>query len=106
MRPSKGKRNPNASKKDTTHCVVCSLPTPTSRTTVEQISNEVNAIDNRIKKIKKQIELPKTEEDIKFQMEEFLSVSARVKASVKVALGRTKESHFVLALVCRQRSRT
>lgn len=103
MRPSKGKRN--ASKKDTTHCVVCSLPT--SRTTVEQISNEVNAIDNRIKKIKKQIELPKTEEDIKFQMEEFLSVRARAKASVEVALGRINdESHFVLALVCRKRSRT
>uniref|UniRef100_A0A8W7P0I2 FH2 domain-containing protein n=1 Tax=Anopheles coluzzii TaxID=1518534 RepID=A0A8W7P0I2_ANOCL len=45
-----------------------------TKTTVEQISNEVNAIDNRIKKIKKQIELPKTEEDIKFQMEEFLSL--------------------------------
>lgn len=45
------------------------------RTTVEQISNEINAIDNRIKKIKKQIELPKTEQDIKYQMEEFITVS-------------------------------
>lgn len=44
------------------------------RTTVEQINNELNAIDQRIKKIKKQIEMPKTDEDIKFQMEEFLNV--------------------------------
>ncbi|XP_065092216.1 uncharacterized protein form3 isoform X2 [Ochlerotatus camptorhynchus] len=48
-----------------------------TKTTVEQISNETNAIDNRIKKIKRQIELPKTEQDIKYQMEEFITLAER-----------------------------
>ncbi|XP_038122305.1 FH2 domain-containing protein 1 isoform X1 [Culex quinquefasciatus] len=48
-----------------------------AKTTVEQISNEINAIDTRIKKIKRQIELPKTEEDIKYQMVDFINASER-----------------------------
>lgn len=46
-----------------------------SKTTVEQIHNEINALDARIKKIKKVIELPTTETEIKQQMADFLSVS-------------------------------
>ena len=42
------------------------------RTTVEQINNEIVALDNRIKKIYKQINMPTTEDDIKQQMLEFL----------------------------------
>ncbi|KFB40742.1 AGAP001916-PA-like protein [Anopheles sinensis] len=57
-----------------------------TKTTVEQISNEITAIDNRIKKIKKQIELPKTEEDIKFQMEEFLSAAEQDVVMLQRAL--------------------
>lgn len=45
------------------------------RTSVEQLHNEINALDTRIKKIKRQIELPATDEDIKSQMTEFLQVS-------------------------------
>lgn len=45
------------------------------RTTSEQINNEINALDARIKKIKKQIDLATTEDDIKEQMTEFLQVS-------------------------------
>lgn len=45
------------------------------RTTVEQLQNEINTLDNRIKKIKKIIELPSTEEEIKTQMSEFLMVT-------------------------------
>uniref|UniRef100_W4VR99 Putative formin 3 n=1 Tax=Corethrella appendiculata TaxID=1370023 RepID=W4VR99_9DIPT len=48
-----------------------------AKTTVEQINNEINAIDNRIKKIKRQIELPTTEIDIKEQMVEFLQTANR-----------------------------
>jgi hypothetical protein len=42
---------------------------------VEQVNNEINALDLRIKKIKKQIESPATEDDIKAQMIKFLIVS-------------------------------
>lgn len=45
------------------------------RTTVEQINNEINALDIRIRKIKRQIEQPTTEDEIKEQMLEFLEVS-------------------------------
>lgn len=45
------------------------------RNTVEQIHNEINTLEVRIKKIKKQIELSSTENEIKGQMTEFLQVS-------------------------------
>lgn len=41
---------------------------------MEQIHNEINTLEVRIKKIKKQIELPSTENEIKGQMTEFLQV--------------------------------
>lgn len=44
------------------------------RTTVEQLQNEVQTMDNRIQKIKKQVELPSTEIEIKNQMRDFLQV--------------------------------
>lgn len=44
------------------------------RTTVEQIQNDINALDVRIKKIKKQVDLSSTDNDIKNQMAEFLEV--------------------------------
>ena len=44
------------------------------RTTVEQLQNEVQALDNRIQKIKKQVEMPTIETEIKNQMREFLKV--------------------------------
>lgn len=45
-----------------------------NRTTVEQLQNEINALDSRFKVVRKQIELPNTEQDIKNQMIEFLKV--------------------------------
>uniref|UniRef100_A0A182QQ11 FH2 domain-containing protein n=1 Tax=Anopheles farauti TaxID=69004 RepID=A0A182QQ11_9DIPT len=68
-----------------------------TKTTVEQISNEVNAIDNRIKKIKKQIELPKTDEDIKFQMEEFLSAAEQEVVMLQRALKQLEAMRLQLA---------
>lgn len=44
------------------------------RTSVEQLQNDINTLDARIQKIKKQIEQPSTEVEIKNQMSEFLQV--------------------------------
>lgn len=41
---------------------------------MEQLQNEINALDSRFKVVRKQIELPNTEQDIKNQMIEFLKV--------------------------------
>lgn len=42
---------------------------------MEQLQNEINALDSRFKVVRKQIELPNTEQDIKNQMIEFLKVN-------------------------------
>lgn len=55
-------------------CVECSVGS-LSRTTVEQLQNEINALDSRIKKVRKEIDRPSTEKEIKMQMAEFLRVS-------------------------------
>lgn len=44
------------------------------RSTTEQLSNEFNALDTKIKKIKAQINFPSTETDIQKQMAQFLQV--------------------------------
>uniref|UniRef100_A0A1B6D1V3 FH2 domain-containing protein n=1 Tax=Clastoptera arizonana TaxID=38151 RepID=A0A1B6D1V3_9HEMI len=46
-----------------------------TKTTVEQLQNEINTLDTRIKKIRKQIDLPTTEKEIKAQMIEFLQIA-------------------------------
>ncbi|XP_066999083.2 uncharacterized protein form3 [Anabrus simplex] len=46
-----------------------------TKTTVEQLQNEINALDSRIKKVRKQIDLPTTEKEIKAQMGEFLQMA-------------------------------
>lgn len=53
--------------------VECSVES-LSRTTVEQLQNEINALDSRIKKVRKEIDRPSTEKEIKMQMSEFLQV--------------------------------
>lgn len=45
------------------------------RTTSEQINNEINALDARITKIKRQIDLITTEPDLKYQMSDFLQAA-------------------------------
>jgi hypothetical protein len=54
-------------------CVECDVGS-LSRTTVEQLQNEINALDSRIKKVRKEIDRPSTEKEIKLQMGEFLQV--------------------------------
>ncbi|XP_055601838.1 FH2 domain-containing protein 1 isoform X2 [Uranotaenia lowii] len=68
-----------------------------TKTTVEQINNEINAIDLRIKKIKRQIELPKTEEDIKYQMVEFITGAERDIAMLQRALKELEAMRLQLA---------
>jgi len=46
-----------------------------TKTTVEQLQNEINALDSRIKKVRKEIDRPSTEKEIKMQMAEFLQMA-------------------------------
>lgn len=45
------------------------------RTTSEQINNEINTLDGRIRRITRQIEQPATDVDIKEQMADFLQAA-------------------------------
>ncbi|XP_023310886.1 inverted formin-2 [Anoplophora glabripennis] len=58
-----------------------------AKTTVEQLHNEINALDVRIKKVKKQIDLPTTEPEIKEQMVVFLQMAEREVANLQRNLG-------------------
>lgn len=55
---------------------------------MEQLQNEINTLDVRIKKIKKQIDMPTTEMEIKQQMTEFLLVS--IPKAKLIVLARNK----------------
>ncbi|KAG5872481.1 hypothetical protein JTB14_012115 [Gonioctena quinquepunctata] len=68
-----------------------------AKTTVEQLHNEINALDVRIKKVRKQIELPTTETDIKIQMTDFLQMAAREVASLQRNLGELEHVRRELA---------
>ncbi|KAL3278659.1 hypothetical protein HHI36_016196 [Cryptolaemus montrouzieri] len=54
-----------------------------AKTTVEQLHNEINALDIRIKKIKKQIDSFNTEIEIKHQMTDFLMYAEQEVANVQ-----------------------
>ncbi|XP_018332237.1 formin-J [Agrilus planipennis] len=54
-----------------------------AKNTVEQLHNEINALDIRIKKITKQIETPTTEPEIQLQMIEFLEMAEREVANLQ-----------------------
>lgn len=62
------------------------------RITAEQINNEINALEQRINKIKRQIELPTTETDLKQQMTEFLHMA---ESKVEMLLRGMKEVEAV-----------
>ncbi|CAB0042304.1 unnamed protein product [Trichogramma brassicae] len=55
-----------------------------TKTTIEQVTNEFNALDSRIKKICSQIQLPTTEKDIQDQMAKFLEMSERELEQIKL----------------------
>nr|XP_031825302.1 uncharacterized protein LOC116423815 [Nomia melanderi] len=54
-----------------------------TKTTTEQLSNEFNALDTKIKKIKAQIQLPSTEIDIQEQMAQFLQMAEQEMSQLK-----------------------
>lgn len=64
---------------------------------MEQLQNEINALDSRIKKVRKQIDLPSTEKEIKMQMGEFLQVDRKNPAAVHVLseLQCHDDAHFL-----------
>uniref|UniRef100_A0A6P4FHW9 Formin-J n=1 Tax=Drosophila rhopaloa TaxID=1041015 RepID=A0A6P4FHW9_DRORH len=70
-----------------------------SKTTSEQINNEINTLDGRIRRIARQIEQPATDADIKEQMADFLQAAeselAVLQAGMKqVESMRLKMSEF------------
>ncbi|XP_074112850.1 FH2 domain-containing protein formin 3 isoform X1 [Cotesia typhae] len=56
---------------------------PATKTTIEQLTNEFNALDTKIKKIKNQIQLSTTESDIQEQMAQFLQMAEQVMTQLK-----------------------
>jgi purine-nucleoside phosphorylase len=68
-----------------------------AKTTVEQLLNEINVLDVRIKKIKKQIELPSTESEIKHQMTEFLQMAEREVANLQLDMDELERVRVQLA---------
>ncbi|XP_011314517.1 uncharacterized protein form3 [Fopius arisanus] len=54
-----------------------------AKTTIEQLMNEFNTLDTKIKKITTQIQLPSTEADIQEQMAQFLLVAEQGMAQLK-----------------------
>ncbi|XP_011181994.1 formin-J [Zeugodacus cucurbitae] len=68
-----------------------------ARTTVEQINNEINALDLRIRKIKRQIEQPTTEDEIKAQMLEFLEGAEREVAALQANMKEVEAMRLKLA---------
>lgn len=68
-----------------------------SKTTPEQINNEINTLDNHIRRIKRQIELPATDEDIKEQMTEFLQSAERELSVLKSGMRDVEAMRLKLA---------
>ncbi|KAG8318057.1 FH2 domain-containing protein 1, variant 2 [Homalodisca vitripennis] len=68
-----------------------------TKTTVEQLQNEINTLDTRIKKIRKQIELPSTEKEIKAQMLEFLQMAQQEVATLQRDLGELENVRKMLS---------
>lgn len=73
-----------------------------SKTTVDQLRNEVLALKDRIQKIHKQVELPQTPDDIKLQMAQFLARAhadvAALQEDLKVFLFNFLLLHFTKSL--------
>ncbi|XP_015112229.1 uncharacterized protein LOC107037914 [Diachasma alloeum] len=54
-----------------------------AKTTIEQLMNEFNTLDTKIKKIRTQIQLPSTEADIQEQMAQFLQMAEQGMSQLK-----------------------
>uniref|UniRef100_A0A146M1M5 FH2 domain-containing protein 1 n=2 Tax=Lygus hesperus TaxID=30085 RepID=A0A146M1M5_LYGHE len=54
-----------------------------TKTTTEQLQNEINALESRINKVRQQIDLPSTENEIKEQMASFLKIAVQDVATLQ-----------------------
>ncbi|XP_002008048.2 formin-J [Drosophila mojavensis] len=68
-----------------------------SKTTTEQINSEITTLENRIRKITKQIELPTTDADIKQQMSEFLLAAESEVAVLQAGMKQVESLRLKLA---------
>ncbi|KAL1491996.1 hypothetical protein ABEB36_012506 [Hypothenemus hampei] len=68
-----------------------------AKTTVEQLKNEITVLEERIRKIKRQIELPDTEQEIKAQMSDFLMMADNDMANLQQDLVRLDTVRMQLA---------
>ncbi|XP_065359241.1 formin-J [Calliphora vicina] len=68
-----------------------------SKTNVEQISIDIKNLDTQLQKIKKQIELPNTDEDIKEQMMEFIQSAESEIAVLKSGMDAVETMRLKLA---------
>lgn len=68
-----------------------------SKTTIEQINNEIVALDKRLQTIKKQLDLSSTEEDIRLQMEEFVKAADSDLSLLQRAIKELESTRVQLA---------
>ncbi|XP_071443548.1 uncharacterized protein form3 [Hetaerina americana] len=68
-----------------------------TKTTVEQLKNEVLALEGRIKKVKLQIDLPTTDPDIRAQMMQFIQVAVQEVAGLQQGLLAVENARKELA---------
>ncbi|ALC44102.1 form3 [Drosophila busckii] len=68
-----------------------------SKTTAEQINNEISTLDTRIRKISRQIEQPTTDADIKEQMTEFLQAAESELRVLQAAMKQVAAMRLKLA---------
>lgn len=68
-----------------------------AKNTVDQLHNEINTLEARIRKIKKQIELPNTEWDIKQQMHDFLQMAEHEVTNLLQVMGQLENVRKNLA---------
>ncbi|XP_017021271.1 uncharacterized protein form3 [Drosophila kikkawai] len=68
-----------------------------SKTTSEQINNEINTLDGRIRRIARQIEQPATDLDIKEQMAEFLQAAESELAVLQSGMKQVESMRLKLS---------
>ncbi|XP_014252125.1 FH2 domain-containing protein 1 isoform X2 [Cimex lectularius] len=68
-----------------------------TKTTTEQLQNEINALDSRIKKVHRQIDLPSTEKEIKEQMDNFLKIADQEVAALQKDMEELESVRISLA---------
>ncbi|XP_048516246.1 uncharacterized protein LOC105690620 [Athalia rosae] len=68
-----------------------------TRTTIEQLNNEFNSLDTKIKNVKNQLNIPSTDRDIQEQMAPFLQIAEREMTALKRDMEELEEVRRSLA---------